>query len=101
MEEICERKKIIDLSLLLPCKSVLLLHTKRLHFLAKIWKCSNEAQLQIPDIKMHGWDANCKIKWLEKEFPDNIQDLLFDSDFDKTDIDMLVIDKEIGDEESI
>ena len=101
MEEICERKKIIDLSLLPPCKSVLLLHTKRLHFLAKIWKCSNEAQLQIPDIKMHGWDANCKIKLLEKEFPDNIQDLLFDSDFDKTDIDMLGIDEETDDEESI
>ena len=50
---------------------------------------------------MHGWDANCKIKWLEKEFPDNIQDLLFDSDFDKTDIDMLGIDEETDDEESI
>ena len=101
MEEICERKKIIDLSLLPPCKSVLLLHTKRLNFLAKICRCSNEAQLQIPGIKMHGWDANCKIKLLEKEFPDNIQDLFFDSNFDETDTDIMGRDEETDEEESI
>ena len=93
--------KIIDLILLPPCKSVLLLHTKRTNFVAKIWRCSNNAQLQIPDIGMHGWDANYKIKWLEKEFPDNIQDLLFDPDFDETEIDILGRDEETDNEESI
>ena len=93
--------KIIDLSLLPPCKSVLLLHTKRANCVAKIWRCSNEAQLQVPDFKMHGWDANCKIKWLEKEFPDNIQDLFFDSNFDETDTDIMGRDEETDEEESI
>ena len=101
LEEICERKKIIDLSLLPPCKSVLLLHTKRANCVAKIWRCSNEAQLQVPDFKMHGWDANCKIKWLEKEFPDNIQDLFFDSNFDETDTDIMGRDEETDEKESI
>ena len=94
-------KKIIDLSLLPPCKSVLLLHTKRANCVAKIWRCSNEAQLQVPDFKMHGWDANCKIKWLEKEFPDNIQDLFFDSNFDETDTDIMGRDEETDEKESI
>ena len=66
--------KIIDISLLPPCQSVLLLHAKRANFVAKILKCSNEAKPQIPDVEMHGWDVNGKIKWLEKEFPDNIEE---------------------------
>ena len=48
---------------------------------------------------MHGWDVNGKIKWLEKEFPDNIEELLFDSNFDEEEIDSLGRDDETGDDE--
>ena len=93
-----KEEKVIDLSMLPPCHSVLMLHAKRANFVAKIWKCSDEAQLQTPDIRMHGWDINKKIKWLEKEFPDNIHDLLFDPSFDKPETDTLGIDEENDDD---
>ena len=61
-----KQDKIIDLLPLPPCQSVLMLHAKRANFVAKILKCSFEAQLQILDIGMHGWDVNGKIIWLQK-----------------------------------
>lgn len=79
-----------------------------------MWRCSDKAQLQAPDIKMHGWDENNNIKWLEEEFPEDIQDLLFDQndpnfdEFDESDIidstdetDIIGRDEETDDEEEI
>ena len=83
----------------IPCESVLLLHARRANFVAKILKSSNEPQVEIPDIRMHGWDVNMKIKWLEKEFPDDIEDLLIDSNIDE-EVDALGRDEETDDEEN-
>ena len=91
--------KIIDLSMLPPCESVLLLHARRANFVAKILRSSTEPQVEIPDIRMHGWDDDKKIKWLEKEFPDEIEDLLIDSNVDE-EVDALGIDEETDDEEN-
>ena len=93
--------KIIDLSMLPSCESVLLLHARRANFVAKILKSSNEPQVEIPDIRMHSWDVNMKIKWLEKEFPDDIEDLLIDSNLDE-EIDILGSgrDEDTDDEEN-
>ena len=82
-----------------PCESVLLLHAKRANFVAKILRSSTEPQVEIPDIRMHGWDDDKKIKWLEKEFPDEIEDLLIDSNVDE-EVDALGIDEETDDEEN-
>ena len=94
-----KEEKIIDISMLPPCESVLLLHAKRANFVAKILRSSNEPQVEIPDISMHGWDVNMKIKWLEKEFPDDIEDLLIDSNIDE-EVDTLGRDEETDDEEN-
>ena len=55
--------------------------------------------VEIPDISMHGWDVNMKIKWLEKEFPDDIEDLLIDSNIDE-EVDTLGRDEETDDIEN-
>ena len=94
-----KEEKIIDLSMLPPYESVLLLHAKRANFVAKILRSSTEPQVEIPDIRMHGWDDDKKIKWLEKEFPDEIEDLLIDSNVDE-EVDALGIDEETDDEEN-
>ena len=92
-------EKIIDLAMLPPCQSVLMLHAKRANFVAQIWRCSDQAQLQTPDIELHGWNSNCSIKWLEKEFPDDIEDLLVDPIFDELETDDIGRDEESGDGE--
>ena len=92
-------EKIIDLSILPPCKSVLLLHANRANYVAKIWKRSEEPQLQTPDIDIYGWKMNYEIKWLEKEFPDDIEDLLIDPAFDELETDDFGRDEESDDDE--
>ena len=92
-------EKIIDLSILPPCKSVLLLHANRANYVAKIWKRSEEPQLQTPDIDIYGWKMNYEIKWFEKEFPDDIEDLLIDPAFDELETDDFGRDEESDDDE--
>ena len=48
---------------------------------------------------MHGWGVNMKIKCLEKEFPDDIEDLLIDSNIDE-EVEALGRDEETDDEEN-
>ncbi len=76
-------EKIIDFSILSPYKSVLVLHAKKANYVAKICKSLGERQIQTPDIDMYRWQLNYEIKWLEKEFPGYIPDLLIDPTFDE------------------
>ena len=62
--------KVIDLAVLLPCRSVLYLHAQRANYVAKIWKSSN------------CWLENGEIDWVETVFPDDIEDILVDPEFD-------------------
>ncbi|CAB4006806.1 Hypothetical predicted protein [Paramuricea clavata] len=57
-----KHSKMVDLSLLPPCQSVLKLHGRRANFVAKIWKSSDEAKVQIPEISRHGWKSTGEIK---------------------------------------
>ena len=53
--------KVIDLSSLPPCQSVLNLHTSRANFVAKVWKSADVHQLELPDLSAHGWTDMCEI----------------------------------------
>ena len=44
-------------------------------------------------------DVNRKIKWLEREFPDDIEDLLIDTNIDE-EVDAFGRDEETDDEEN-
>ena len=72
--------KIVDLSSLPPCQSVLYLHTSRANFVAKVWKSADDHQLEFPTLSDHGWTDMCEIIWMTKAFPENIEELLLDLD---------------------
>ncbi len=76
------KKKIIDLSLLPPCKSSLSLQILRTCYVARIWRPSLTAQLQPPAIENHGWTNECQVKWIEAAFPEDIAMILMNSEFD-------------------
>ena len=58
------------------------LHAQRANYVAKIWKSSNLAWHDMPDIKDNGWLENGEIDWVENVFPDDIEDILVDPEFD-------------------
>ena len=72
------------MSLLPPCQSVLKLHSNRANFVAKIWKSAGDPHLPLPDISLHGWTDKCKIQWMHKAFPNNIEELLLDDNDEET-----------------
>ena len=91
--------KVIDISLLPPCQSVLKFHADRANFVSKMFKSSFAPQLQIPDIITHGWYDDGSIRWLHKEFPENIEELLIHSDYDEEESYILGGDVDSDDEE--
>ena len=70
------------MTLPLPCRSVLYLHAKRANYVARIWKSFNVAWHDIPDITDHDWFGNGEIGWVNTVFPEDIQDILINPDFD-------------------
>ena len=52
------QKKVIDISQLSPCQSTLLLHSKRVNVVTKIWNSSHEPMLEVPEFSLHGWNCN-------------------------------------------
>ena len=69
-----QKNKIIDLSP--PCQQTLGLHSLRCNFVAKIWKNADVCTLKEPPTTNHGWTGERKIQWIEKAFPDDIEQLL-------------------------
>ena len=85
----CKQEGIItDLSVMPPCKSVLRLHT---NYVAKIWKSSMENEVDCPDITRHGWNEDGSIKWVESIFPEDIEEILLNDNYEE-DFDMDVED---------
>ena len=69
-----QKNKMTDLSP--PCQQTLGLHSLRCNFVAKIWKNADVCTLQEPPTTNHGWTGERKIQWIEKAFPDDIEQLL-------------------------
>ena len=78
--------KIVDLSTLPPCRSVLSLHCKRANYVARIWKLCKSAHLQIPSIHNHGWNEYAKTCWIENPFPSDIEEILISNDYSEDEV---------------
>ena len=70
--------KIIDLSLLPPCRDVLVLHIMRAAYVANVWRNSDVGCQQLQLIEYNGWNRSGEIRWIEveKAFPTDIASLL-------------------------
>ena len=89
--EICQnvyekKGKIIDLSLLPPCRESLVLQSERCNYLAKIWRSCLKGDMQHKDISNHGWTVDGEIDWVKESFPDDIQAILVNENRDNDDI---------------
>ena len=75
------QNKVIDLSLLPPCQSSLLLHMEmeRENYVAVLWKHSMHASIDFPDIWHHGWNVDGTIHWVEKVFPEDFIEIIMDN----------------------
>jgi len=82
-----KENKAIDLSLLPPCSSSLILHLKRSNFVAAMWKRTPSPILELPNITDHGWNIDGTIEWITQSFPDSIEELLIQHENDDFDLD--------------
>ena len=71
-----KKDQLTDLSLLPPCQKSLFFHIERSNYVAKIWKSTPVAMVQIPPPNQHGWYDDCTIQWIAEMYPDNITSLL-------------------------
>ena len=68
--------KIIDLPILLPCESTLLLQVKRVNYVAKLWKTCLDLDLTLPSLQNHGWLDSGAMQWVEEVFLEDYCDCL-------------------------
>ena len=61
--------KIIDLSLLPPCKSVLRLHSKRANAVGYLWGNASNPTVEFLSLTENGWTITSDIDWIEEAFP--------------------------------
>ena len=74
--------KVIDLSLLPPCKSSLYLHLLRANFVSNMWKQTSDPMITLPEISTNGWFDTEDIQWITDEFPEEVTNVLMMSDGD-------------------
>ena len=91
--------KIIDLSLLPPCQSSLRLHSLRANAVANIWNDADQRTAHLPDLTLHGWNEDFRIRWFDDAFSKNVIDILMDPNFDMVDDDIYGADQESDKEE--
>ena len=72
--------KVRDLSLLPPCQSSLLKHMQRANYVARIWRQSSQATMEIETPTSHGWNDELSVDWVTKPYPDDICELLVSKD---------------------
>ena len=84
------KKKVIDLSMLPPCKKSLLLHIKRSNYISRIWRQASVAEMDIQNAQNHGWNLDFSLQWNDEAYPHDLELLLErseDSDDDDDDSD--------------
>ena len=90
-----KKKKVIDLSLLPPCRSSLLHHLKRANYVAYSWRQASYAHMLIEPPQWDGWDDDYNFTWSCESYPKSVVDFLAstssircdDEQFDETDDD--------------
>ena len=92
--------KVVDLSLLPPCQSVLKLHAEWSNIVSMIWRKSIQPIINIPTLSEYWWLNDGNIRWIDTAFPDLIEEILFDPAFEddfESEIDVESIDEESDD----
>ena len=85
-----KENKVIDISLLPPCKNSLRKHTKRANCIARMLRKAVTPVMSLDDPKYHGWLLNLTIDWIDEPYPEDVSQLLLiddssdgdDSDFE-------------------
>ena len=57
-----QKNKVIDLFLLPPCESALMLHCKRANYVVKVWKSAVNPIVSTPEISKNGLTVTCDIE---------------------------------------
>ena len=73
--------KAIDMFLLPPCNSVLVLDIKRANYVVKISKFSLTNWLHSDAISENGWLPDDSSYWVDYTFPRDVDEILCDSSF--------------------
>ena len=69
-----------------PCCSTLRFQIFLANTIAYLWKQSQNAIIDIPDITTTGWINYDEIKWVESVFPQDIENLVVDYSSDIDDV---------------
>ena len=71
-----KNNKVIDLSLLPPCKCSLEKHIARANLVARIWRQASQSIINVQEPVNHGWLEDMSIDWVTKRYPEDIAVLL-------------------------
>ena len=78
-------KQVADLSLIPPCQRTLMLHLQRANYVAKIWKSTGTAMVDLQSPTQHGWTEDWDILWTDEMFPENMTDYVVSNEDDDED----------------
>ena len=78
--------KVIDMALLIPCKTVFMLHLERANYYAALLKRSLSLNINEPPPTSHAWNIDGSPVWTEEIFPRDIEELFFNPNFDQNDV---------------
>ena len=60
-----------------------MLHCKRANYVSKIWKSALNSIVSAPEIHENGWTVTGDIEWVEQIFPDVVEDILMDDEYEE------------------
>ena len=73
-------KKVTDLSLLPPCSSSLRKHIQRSSYVANLWRQASHPLISVGNASEHGWKTDFTPDWTDEPYPEDIAELLIESD---------------------
>ena len=94
------KKRVIDLFHLPPCRSSLKLHARRSNSIAKVWRQADQKIMAYESPQQHGWNEDYSLEWVDEIFPTDIakhldvRDIECDYDTDYDDEDGLECDED-------
>ena len=94
------KDRVIELSLLPPCRKSLMLHIKRSNYISRIWRQAEVDMMVIEKPSDHGWNEDLSLCWPSQFLPDCLvsdvdvsQDNVTEYDFDTDSEDEVVSDE--------
>ena len=88
-------KKIVDLSVMPPCKTNLSYHIMRANYIAFLFRQADHLVMNLESPEGHGWDADGKVIWSNVPYPDEMNELLLIEESEESDCDELEDDVDV------